>query len=95
VQCRVVVAPGRAALLIGCVCFFSWRRDLLSAAGAGAGAGAADGGDDVLLAVEKLSEVMYFDVLQLLGQGSNGAVFKVGAGFALGLPRRLFTWLGP
>jgi hypothetical protein len=54
--------------------------------GTGTGAGAADGGDDVLLAVEKLSEVMYFDVIGLLGQGSNGAVFKVGVGFALGLP---------
>ncbi len=36
-------------------------------------------GDDVLLAVEKLSEVMPFEVLELLGQGSNGAVFKVGS----------------
>ncbi len=44
----------------------------------------------MLLAVEKLSEVMYFDVMGLLGQGSNGAVFKVGACFfvfVLGLPR--------
>ncbi len=41
--------------------------------------GAAGGGDDVLKAVEKLTEIMYFDVLQLLGQGCNGAVFKVGA----------------
>ncbi len=48
-------------------------------AGTGAGVGAAGGGDDVLKAVEKLKEIMYFDVLQLLGQGCNGAVFKVGA----------------
>ncbi len=41
--------------------------------------GAAGGGDDVLKAVEKLKEIMYFEVLQLLGQGCNGAVFKVGA----------------
>ncbi len=40
--------------------------------------GAVGGGDDVLAAVEKLKEIMYFDVLQLLGQGCNGAVFKVG-----------------
>ncbi len=40
--------------------------------------GAAGGGDDVLKAVEKLKEIMYFDVLQLLGQGCIGAVFKVG-----------------
>ncbi len=40
--------------------------------------GAAVGGDDVLKAVEILKEIMYFDVLQLLGQGCNGAVFKVG-----------------
>jgi hypothetical protein len=40
--------------------------------------GAAGGGDDVLKAVEKLKEIMYFEVLQLLGQGCNGAVFKVG-----------------
>ena len=40
--------------------------------------GAAGGGDDVLKAVEMLKEIMYFDVLQLLGQGCNGAVFKVG-----------------
>jgi hypothetical protein len=47
-------------------------------AGTGAGVGAAGGGDDVLKAVEKLKEIMYFEVLQLLGQGCNGAVFKVG-----------------
>ena len=47
-------------------------------AGTGAGVGAAVGGDDVLKAVEKLKEIMYFEVLQLLGQGCNGAVFKVG-----------------
>ncbi len=40
--------------------------------------GAAGGGDDVLKAVEKLKEIMHFEVLQLLGQGCNGAVFKVG-----------------
>ncbi len=40
--------------------------------------GAAGGGDDVLAAVEKLTEVTHFEVLQLLGQGCNGAVFKVG-----------------
>ncbi len=37
--------------------------------------GAAGGGDDVLKAVEMLKEIMYFDVLQLLGQGCNGAVW--------------------
>jgi hypothetical protein len=47
-------------------------------AGTGAGVGAAGGGDDVLKAVERLKEIMYFEVLQLLGQGCNGAVFKVG-----------------
>ena len=41
--------------------------------------GAAGGVEDVLKAVEKLKEIMYFEVLQLLGQGCNGAVFKVGA----------------
>ncbi len=42
--------------------------------------GAAGGGDDVLAHVEKLTKIMHFDVLQLLGQGCNGAVFKVGRG---------------
>ncbi len=28
--------------------------------------------------VEELTDIMHFDVLQQLGQGSNGAVFKVG-----------------
>jgi hypothetical protein len=32
----------------------------------------------MLAAVEELTDIMYFDVLQLLGQGCNGAVFKVG-----------------
>ncbi len=40
--------------------------------------GAAGGGDDMLAAVEKLTKIMHFDVLQLLGQGCSGAVFKVG-----------------
>ncbi len=39
--------------------------------------GAASGVDDMLAPVEKLTDIMYFEVLELLGKGCNGAVFKV------------------
>ncbi len=58
--------------------------------------GAAGGGEDVLKAVEKLKEIMYFDVLQLLGQGCNGAVFKVGCACAcVRVFRFCPAWLPP
>ena len=76
---RVVVGAGRAAVHSRPLCRAVFRGNAFAAgAGTGAGLGAAGGGDDVLKAVEKLTEIMYFEVLQLLGQGCNGAVFKVG-----------------
>ncbi len=55
------------------------------ASGAGAGAGAAGHvyDSDVLARVEHLTDIMHFEVLQLLGQGCNGAVFMVRVAFDL------------
>ncbi len=49
----------------------------MHASGAAAGDGVEITVDDSLTPIERLTDINHFDIVELLGQGSNGAVFKV------------------